>query len=142
MEDQEKGSSPPLEIEELDDIELIFCTADEDTSREQGLREDLLVPIAEPWPPQQQSNGGHDEDEPISSQSSSIDREESIDRFDESSTNRLNKLWSQCTVLVETDISKCGVVEEIENQNTNAGGFKYPSTRRNTLPAPPCVGYR
>ncbi|CAB0040867.1 unnamed protein product [Trichogramma brassicae] len=69
-----------------------------------------------------------------SSQSSSIDHEESIDRFDESSSSRLNKMWSQCSVLVETDISKCGVLEEVDLQTRNAA-------RRNTLAAPP-TAYR
>ena len=69
-----------------------------------------------------------------SSQSSSIDREESVDRFDESSSSKLNKMWSQCSVLVETDISKCGVLEEVDLQMKNAA-------RRNTLAAPP-TAYR
>ncbi|XP_057327836.1 uncharacterized protein LOC130669129 [Microplitis mediator] len=73
-------------------------------------------------------------EEPVSSQSSSIDREESVDRFDESSNTRLNKMWSQCSVLVETDISKCGVVEEPEHSGKHAA-------RRNTLAAPP-TAYR
>ncbi|KAG8034576.1 hypothetical protein G9C98_007652 [Cotesia typhae] len=77
---------------------------------------------------------GSSVDEPVSSQSSSIDREESVDRFDESSNTRLNKMWSQCSVLVETDISKCGVVEEPEHAAKHAA-------RRNTLAAPP-TAYR
>ncbi|XP_014207010.1 uncharacterized protein LOC106638398 isoform X1 [Copidosoma floridanum] len=68
-------------------------------------------------------------EEAASSQSSSIDREESVDRFDESTGSRLNKMWSQCSVLVETDISKCGVLEEIDVQARH-------SARRNTLAAP------
>ncbi|XP_011506596.1 PREDICTED: uncharacterized protein LOC105369053 [Ceratosolen solmsi marchali] len=68
-------------------------------------------------------------EEAASSQSSSIDREESVDRFDESSGSRLNKLWSQCSVLVETDISKCGVLEEADLVARHAA-------RRNTLAAP------
>lgn len=73
-------------------------------------------------------------EEAASSQGSSIDREESVDRFDESSASRLNKMWSQCSVLVETDISKCGVLEEMDLQTRNAH-------RRNTLAAPP-TAYR
>ena len=76
-------------------------------------------------------------DEPVSSQSSSIDREESIDRFDESSSTRLNKMWSQCSVLVETDISKCGVLEEEPSDQTVKN-----SVRRNTLAAPFMMAYR
>ncbi|KAJ8680679.1 hypothetical protein QAD02_016466 [Eretmocerus hayati] len=68
-------------------------------------------------------------EEAASSQSSSIDREESVDRFDESSSSRLNKMWSQCSVLVETDISKCGVLEEVDLQTRHVA-------RRNTLAAP------
>lgn len=74
-------------------------------------------------------------EEAVSSQSSSIDREESVDRFDESSSTRLNKMWSQCSVLVETDISKCGVLEESELSTARHAG------RRNTLAAPP-TAYR
>lgn len=77
-------------------------------------------------------------DEAVSSQSSSIDREESIDRFDESSSTRLNKMWSQCSVLVETDISKCGVLEEEPSGDQTARN----SARRNTLAAPFMMAYR
>ena len=72
-------------------------------------------------------------DEAASSQSSSIDREESVDRFDESSSSRLNKVWSQCSVLVETDISKCGVLEEADIS------ARHNVARRNTLAAPPAA---
>ncbi|XP_066589114.1 uncharacterized protein [Prorops nasuta] len=142
------------ESEELDDIELIFTT--DDTCRELGLQEDLVsITETDNWsqntPAQQISllkytksvegdalvcNGEktNSVDEAASSQSSSIDREESVDRFDESSSTRLNKMWSQCSVLVETDISKCGVVEETEHSARHAH-------RRNTLAAPP-TAYR
>jgi hypothetical protein len=73
-------------------------------------------------------------EEAASSPSSSLDREESVDRFDESSGSRLNKMWSQCSVLVETDISKCGVLEEADPAARHAA-------RRNTLAAPP-TAYR
>ncbi|XP_076296125.1 uncharacterized protein LOC143216711 isoform X2 [Lasioglossum baleicum] len=142
------------ESEELDDIELIFTT--DETCRDLGLQEDLVsITETESW--QQPANTGQpvllkytksaegeslvcngektsSVEEAVSSQSSSIDREESVDRFDESSTNRLNKMWSQCSVLVETDISKCGVVEEPEHPARHA-------VRRNTLAAPP-TAYR
>lgn len=75
-------------------------------------------------------------EEAASSQSSSIDREESVDRFDESSSSRLNKMWSQCSVLVETDISKCGVLEEVDHMTSARN-----AARRNTLAAPP-TAYR
>ena len=140
------------ESEELDDIELIFTT--DETCRDVGLQEDLVsITENESW----QNNGGQpillkytksaegeapvcngdktsSVDEAASSQSSSIDREESVDRFDESSSTRLNKMWSQCSVLVETDISKCGVVEEPDHSARHAA-------RRNTLAAPP-TAYR
>ncbi|XP_076655243.1 uncharacterized protein LOC143360360 isoform X2 [Halictus rubicundus] len=142
------------ESEELDDIELIFTT--DDTCRDLGLQEDLVsITETESW--QQTATTGQpvllkytksaegeslvcngektsSVEEAVSSQSSSIDREESVDRFDESSTTRLNKMWSQCSVLVETDISKCGVVEEPEHPIRHA-------VRRNTLAAPP-TAYR
>ncbi|XP_017787599.1 PREDICTED: uncharacterized protein LOC108570274 [Habropoda laboriosa] len=142
------------ESEELDDIELIFTT--DETCRDLGLQEDLVsITETESWPqpaPTGQPvllkytkssegeslvcNGEKTSsvEEAVSSQSSSIDREESVDRFDESSNTRLNKMWSQCSVLVETDISKCGVVEEPEHITRHA-------VRRNTLAAPP-TAYR
>lgn len=142
------------ESEELDDIELIFTT--DETCRDLGLQEDLVsITETESW--QQAVPAGQpvllkytkstegeslvcngektsSVEEAVSSQSSSIDREESVDRFDEGSNTRLNKIWSQCSVLVETDISKCGVVEEPEHATRHA-------VRRNTLAAPP-TAYR
>ena len=142
------------ESEELDDIELIFTT--DETCRDLGLQEDLVsITETETW--QQPASTGQpvllkytksvdgdplvcngeknsSVEEAVSSQSSSIDREESVDRFDESSSTRLNKMWSQCSVLVETDISKCGVVEEPDHATR-------PAVRRNTLAAPP-TAYR
>ncbi|KAK0098469.1 hypothetical protein PV326_008067 [Microctonus aethiopoides] len=158
MTPEVKHAESENESEELDDIELIFTT--EETCREVGLQEDL-VPITdtENW----RNSGSHQPillkytkstmesstnvcnggektatssvEEAASSQSSSIDREESVDRFDESSNTRLNKMWSQCSVLVETDISKCGVVEESESHSARH------AARRNTLAAPP-TAYR
>ncbi|XP_071557310.1 uncharacterized protein [Temnothorax nylanderi] len=147
------------ESEELDDIELIFTT--DETCRDLGLQEDLVsITETETW--QHAGSGGGQPillkytksaegeslvcngektssvEEPVSSQSSSIDREESVDRFDESSSTRLNKMWSQCSVLVETDISKCGVLEDTEN--TTGSSLRHV-TRRNTLAAPP-MAYR
>ncbi|XP_014474181.1 PREDICTED: uncharacterized protein LOC106744191 isoform X2 [Dinoponera quadriceps] len=139
------------ESEELDDIELIFTTDETDL----GLQEDLVsITETESWQVQATSqpvllkytksaegeslvcNGDKTSsvEEAVSSQSSSIDREESVDRFDESSSTRLNKMWSQCSVLVETDISKCGVLED-------EGGSLRHAARRNTLAAPP-TAYR
>ncbi|XP_019695935.1 uncharacterized protein LOC105180824 isoform X2 [Harpegnathos saltator] len=147
------------ESEELDDIELIFTT--DETCRDLGLQEDLVsITETESW---QQASAGSGQpvllkytksaegeslvcngdktssvEEAVSSQSSSIDREESVDRFDESSSTRLNKMWSQCSVLVETDISKCGVLEDAEG---TAGSSLRHAARRNTLAAPP-TAYR
>lgn len=146
------------ESEELDDIELIFTT--DETCRDLGLQEDLVsITETESW---QQASAGSGQpvllkytksaeseslvcngdktssvEEAVSSQSSSIDREESVDRFDESSSTRLNKMWSQCSVLVETDISKCGILEDAEV----AGSSLRHAARRNTLAAPP-TAYR
>ncbi|XP_029163803.1 uncharacterized protein LOC114935229 isoform X2 [Nylanderia fulva] len=143
------------ESEELDDIELIFTT--DETCRDLGLQEDLVsITETESW---QHASAGTGQpvllkytksteneslvcngektssvEEAVSSQSSSIDREESVDRFDESSSTRLNKMWSQCSVLVETDISKCGIVEDAES---STGSSLRPVARRNTLAAPP-----
>lgn len=142
--------------EELDDIELIFTT---DDTRDVGLQEDLVSIIEnETWPlPRHRQPDGQpvllvykksseldsmvngdktnsSVEEAASSQSSSIDREESIDRFDEGSGARLNRMSSQCSVLVETDISKCGVLEEPDTSRYAA--------RRNTLAAPPTAAYR
>lgn len=148
------------ESEELDDIELIFTT--DETCRDLGLQEDLVsITETESW----QHGGGTGSGQPVllkytksadgeplvcngdktssveeavSSQNSSIDREESVDRFDESSSTRLNKMWSQCSVLVETDISKCGVLEDAES---STGSSLRHVARRNTLAAPP-TAYR
>ncbi|KYM75634.1 hypothetical protein ALC53_13697 [Atta colombica] len=145
------------ESEELDDIELIFTT--DEICRDLGLQEDLVsITETETWqhgdgdqpillkyvkPTEDESlvcNGEKTSsvEETISSQSSSIDREESVDRFDESSSTRLNKMWSQCSVLVETDISKCGILEDAES---TAGSSLRHVTRRNTLAAP-SMAYR
>ncbi|XP_034945661.1 uncharacterized protein [Chelonus insularis] len=148
-----KHTESENESEELDDIELIFTT--DNTCRDVGLQEDLVsITESENWQNNStqpvllkytksteetpvsngEKTGTSSVDEAASSQSSSIDREESVDRFDESSSTRLNKMWSQCSVLVETDISKCGVVEETETSLRHA-------VRRNTLAAPP-TAYR
>ncbi|XP_067210841.1 serine-rich adhesin for platelets-like isoform X2 [Linepithema humile] len=148
------------ESEELDDIELIFTT--DETCRDLGLQEDLVsITETESWQHGGGAGGGQpillkytksaeseslvcngdktsSVEEAVSSQNSSIDREESVDRFDESSSSRLNKMWSQCSVLVETDISKCGVLEDAES---STGSSLRHVARRNTLAAPP-TAYR
>ncbi|GLV44787.1 hypothetical protein CBL_14642 [Carabus blaptoides fortunei] len=63
-------------------------------------------------------------------ESRSLDKDESFDKFDDKE-KYLHKMWSNNSVLVETDISKCGIVDP-ELPNTSA--------RRNTCPNP--VPYR
>ncbi|XP_017880175.1 uncharacterized protein LOC108625010 isoform X1 [Ceratina calcarata] len=151
IEQSKPNDQSENDSEELDDIELIFTT--DETCRDLGLQEDLVsITETESWQQPATPAGQMQlkytkspEGEPLvcngektssveeaaSSQSSSIDREESVDRFDESSNTRLNKMWSQCSVLVETDISKCGVVEEPDPNTIRQ------AVRRNTLAAPP-----
>lgn len=100
-----KGDSE--DSEELDDIELIFTTDDKELS---GLHEDLVsIAESETWP------------------SKNIEERDGKDTF---SSSNLKHTWTQ-SVFVETDISKCGVIDEDENLQV---------CRRNTLPNP--VPYR
>lgn len=146
------GGESENESEEVDNIELIFTTGE--ALRDVGLQEDLVSITADNEAGtsstsknaeqdgagasgSNDNNGAGNEgksgsvEEAPSSKGSSIDREESVDRFDENlSSGRLSKMWSQCSVLVETDISKCGVVEE--GVETSAK----QTARRNTLAAP------
>lgn len=94
-----KGDSE--DSEELDDIELIFTTDDKELS---GLHEDLVsIAECETW------------------QSKNIGERDGKDTFGKSN---LKNTWTQ-SVFVETDISKCGVIEEDANLQV---------CRRNTLP--------
>ncbi|RZF43769.1 hypothetical protein LSTR_LSTR009192 [Laodelphax striatellus] len=97
-----KGESE--DSEEVDDIELIFTTGD--TKELSALQEDL-VSIAETdsWP---SKSGGND----------GIDGE-------------CKRRWTH-SVLVETDISKCGIFDENDEPHMPAD-----SGRRYTLPDPP-----
>lgn len=63
----------------------------------------------------------------------SFDKDEQLDQFGDR-TQKLEKLWSQCSVLVETDISKCGVLDETTTEMPNL------ANRRNTCPNP--LAYR
>lgn len=96
-----KGESE--DSEELDDIELIFTT--DDTKELSGLQEDLVsIAETETWQPKPP-------------------RDKDADDYVPNTT--LKHIWTQ-SVLVETDISKCGVVDENENPSQ--------ISRRNTLP--------
>uniref|UniRef100_A0A1B6CDQ1 CAP-Gly domain-containing protein n=1 Tax=Clastoptera arizonana TaxID=38151 RepID=A0A1B6CDQ1_9HEMI len=96
-----KGESE--DSEELDDIELIFTT--DDTKELSGLQEDLVsIAETETWQPKPFEN------------------KESNNYV---SNATLKHIWTQ-SVLVETDISKCGVIDENENPSQ--------ISRRNTLP--------
>ncbi|KAF6213003.1 hypothetical protein GE061_010717 [Apolygus lucorum] len=84
--------------EEVDDIELIFTTED---TKELNLQEDLVsFDVSDHW-----KHSKNEDDVPLN----------------------LKQTWSH-SVLVETDISKCGVIDENEPPNQYA--------RRNTLPTP------
>lgn len=63
-------------------------------------------------------------------ESRSLDKDESFDKFDDKE-KYLHKMWSNNSVLVETDISKCGIVDP---------ELPITSARRNTCPNP--VPYR
>ncbi|XP_075221900.1 uncharacterized protein LOC142324781 isoform X2 [Lycorma delicatula] len=87
------------ESEELDDIELIFTT--EDTKELSEFQEDLV----------------------------SIAETEGWQKGTQDKCDRLKKMWTTHSVLVETDISKCGVVDENDSVIID-------QARRNTLPNP------
>lgn len=63
-------------------------------------------------------------------ESRSLDKDESFDKFDDKE-KYLHRMWSNNSVLVETDISKCGIVDP---------EMSVSSARRNTCPNP--VPYR
>ncbi|XP_034250329.1 uncharacterized protein LOC117650833 [Thrips palmi] len=101
------------ESEELDDIELIFTTEE---TKELGVMQEDLVSISdtENWAA---SNG--QTPLPLTVEKST--------QFDEENTG-LRMPWTH-SVVVETDISKCGIIDENEAPTTN-------NMRRNTLPSP------
>lgn len=120
------------ESEELDDIELIFTT--EETKELGVLREDLVsITDADNWQsavaPMSLKFADADQFEEVSEGEREVVVQE---KAKEKSTvtlkqTNLTKTWTQ-SVLVETDISKCGVVDEIEMMGR--------VSRRNTLPNP------
>lgn len=59
-----------------------------------------------------------------------ISREESFDTFEQAVSSAIQRRWTKASILVETDISKCGITEEIKEEMLM--GFP----RRNTCPNP------
>ncbi|KAJ1522080.1 hypothetical protein ONE63_002391 [Megalurothrips usitatus] len=101
------------ESEELDDIELIFTTEE---TKELGVMQEDLVSISdtENWTS-------------VNGQPPPPTTVEKSTQFDEESTG-LRMPWTH-TVVMETDISKCGIIDENEAPPNN-------NLRRNTLPSP------
>lgn len=56
-----------------------------------------------------------------------VQRDESFDQFDPGDSSTLGQRWKNFNVMVETDISKCGILEE----------STIDMSRRNTCPNPP-----
>ncbi|KAK3911443.1 Dynactin, 150 kDa isoform [Frankliniella fusca] len=118
-EDQINGIKPKTneesdnESEELDDIELIFTTEE---TKELGVMQEDLVSISDT-----------DNWAAVNGQPSLPVTVEKSTQFDEESTG-LRMPWAH-TVVVETDISKCGIIDENEVPPNN-------NLRRNTLPSP------
>lgn len=110
---QKSSRESDNESEELDDIELIFTTEE---TKELGVMQEDLVSISdtENWPT---SNG-----QPL--QPGTVEKST---QFDEESSG-LHMPWTH-TLVVETDISKCGIIDENEAPPSN-------NLRRNTLPSP------
>ncbi|XP_063244299.1 uncharacterized protein LOC134543304 isoform X1 [Bacillus rossius redtenbacheri] len=119
------------ESEELDDIELIFTT--EETKELGVLQEDLVsITETEVWHPSGNATlYKHPRVENVNEVAEEEDDDEVFpkDGVDEKEVppSNLTKIWTQ-SVLVETDISKCGVVDDID--------VTIPLSRRNTLPNP------
>lgn len=59
-----------------------------------------------------------------------LSREESFDTFEQAVSSAIQRRWTKASILVETDISKCGITEEIKEEMLM--GFP----RRNTCPNP------
>nr|CAD7204212.1 unnamed protein product [Timema douglasi] len=127
------GASRTMNREELDDIELIFTT--EETKELGVLREDLVsITESDPWHPG--SNliklPGVDSLEEVAEDGQEEDEDDEVMQTEdyqssEKLRSNLTKTWTH-SVLVETDISKCGVVDE-NDISARIG-------RRNTLPNP------
>lgn len=113
MNETKPNQESDNESEELDDIELIFTTEE---TKELGVMQEDLVSISdtENWAV---ANG--QPTLPLTVEKST--------QFDEESTG-LRMPWTH-SVVVETDISKCGIIDENDAPRTN-------NLRRNTLPSP------
>lgn len=123
------------ESEELDDIELIFTT--EETKELGVLQEDLVsITDTEAWQPSGTpvllkfaETDQFDEATEDALEGDGGDKMigDENDDVNDKIQSKLSKMWMQ-SVLVETDISKCGVVDESEIPGR--------VSRRNTMPNP------
>jgi len=123
------------ESEELDDIELIFTT--EETKELGVLQEDLVSitdtdawqPSGTPVPLRFSETDQFDEATEDALEGDGGDKKpgDENDNVNVKVQSNLSKTWTQ-SVLVETDISKCGVVDESEIPGR--------ASRRNTMPNP------
>nr|CAD7447086.1 unnamed protein product [Timema bartmani] len=133
LQGSKAGGESDNESEELDDIELIFTT--EETKELGVLREDLVsITESDSWHPG--SNliklPGVDSLEEVAEDGQEEDEDDEVMQTEdyhssEKLRSNLTKTWTH-SVLVETDISKCGVVDE-NDVSARIG-------RRNTLPNP------
>lgn len=121
--------------EELDDIELIFTT--EETKELGVLQEDLVsITDTDAWQPNETpvllkfaETDQFDEAAEDALEDDVRDRKpgDENDSVNDKVLSNLSKIWTQ-SALVETDISKCGVVDETEIPGR--------TSRRNTMPNP------
>ncbi|XP_066992477.1 uncharacterized protein [Anabrus simplex] len=129
LQDRKTMGESDNESEELDDIELIFTT--EETKELGVLQEDLVsITDSEVWQPSGNLHKFPEMDQfdeaPEDSSGADGGDKNHIDSTEKVSSN-LTRTWTQ-SVLVETDISKCGVLDDAEI----IGNI----SRRNTLPNP------
>ncbi|XP_069700132.1 uncharacterized protein [Periplaneta americana] len=121
------------ESEELDDIELIFTT--EETKELGVLQEDLVsITDTDAWQPSgtpallKFTDSEQFDEAPEDMLDGDVsDKKPEEEDANEKVQSNLTKTWTQ-SVLVETDISKCGVVDENEIHGR--------VSRRNTMPNP------
>ena len=121
------------ESEELDDIELIFTT--EETKELGVLQEDLVsITDTDTWQPggtpillKYTESDQFDEAPEDALEGETCDKKAEENNTNEQVPSNLTKTWTQ-SVLVETDISKCGVLDEAEIHGR--------VSRRNTMPNP------
>ncbi|PNF27761.1 hypothetical protein B7P43_G12800 [Cryptotermes secundus] len=121
--------------EELDDIELIFTT--EETKELGVLQEDLVsITDTDAWQPSETpvllKFAETDQFDEATEDALEVDGKDKKpgdenDNDNDKVQSNLSKMWTQ-SVLVETDISKCGVVDETEIPGR--------TSRRNTMPNP------